>query len=150
MHFKTIFAALFALFLAACNPMAQLDNSEQQIARWHETYNDGDARALYGQTGDMFRDVTTPEQMDDLVALVSERMGKVESTEREGFSINTDNGVTTTVVTMKTQFEKGESTETFTFHGTGEEMALVGWNVDSPNFLGPPPVPAEETPATAE
>ena len=41
---------------------------------------------------------------------------------------------------MKTQFAKGEGTETFTFYGSGDDMRLVGWHVDSPNFMD---VPAE-------
>lgn len=134
MHLKTIIAALAALLLAACNPMAQLNEAEAQVENFHDTYNEGDARALYGLTGEGFREITSAEQMDGLVALVNARMGKVVSTEREGININTDNGITMTTVTMKTQFEKGEALETFIFTGSGEEMGLVGWNVDSENF----------------
>lgn len=140
MNIRTVAAAFFAILLSACNPMAQLDQSEQKIEKWHATYNEGDARTLYGQTSDEFREVTTIDQMRELVAVVSDKMGKVNATERTGFNINTDNGVTSTVVTMKTTFEKGEGIETFTFQGNGDETRLVGWNVDSPNFLA---VPAE-------
>lgn len=153
MPFKSIAAALFALLLAACNPMAQLDGATDEIERFHETYNQGNARALYGRTGQEFRDVTPPEEMDALVEHVTEFMGKMESTSREGFNINTNNGVTSTVVTMKTVFEKGEATETFTFRGQGEDLRLVGWNVDSPNFSvvpGPDESEAAPEPATAE
>ena len=135
MKIKFFAAALFALFLSACNPMAQLDGAEAKIAQFHSVYNDGDARRLYGVTGEEFRAVTTPEQMDELVTLVAGRMGQVESTERAGFNINSDNGVNMTVVTMTTQYEKGEATEIFTFQGDGETMQLVGWNVESDNFL---------------
>lgn len=137
MHLKTLTAALAALLLAACNPMAQLNEAEAQVESFHDTYNEGDARALYGLTGEPFREVTSAQDMVDLVALVDERMGKVVSSEREGININSDNGTTTTTVTMKTEFEKGEATETFIFMGSGEDMGLVGWNVDSPNFMGP-------------
>lgn len=140
MPIKIFVTALFALFLAACNPMEQLDVGEDSIAKFHETYNAGDARALYGLTGEEFRAATTPQQMEGLVATVSDRMGTVESTERSGFNINTNNGQTVSTITMTTQFEKGEGTETYTFLGSGDEMRLVGWHVDSPNFLS---VPAE-------
>jgi len=137
MYLKTIIAALAALLLAACNPMAQLNDAEAQVESFHDTYNEGDARALYGRTGEAFREVTSAQDMVDLVALVNERMGKVVSSEREGININSNNGTTTTTVTMKTEFEKGEATETFIFTGSGEDMGLVSWNVDSPNFMGP-------------
>lgn len=139
MKLKLFAAALFTLFLAACNPMAQLDEGEASIAKFHETYNSGDARALYGLTSDEFRSETTLEQMEALVALVNERMGAVESSERTGFNLNSNNGLTETTVTMKTQFAKGEGLETFIFYGTGEEMRLIVWNVDSINFRDVPP-----------
>jgi len=138
MPFRLFAATLFALFLSACNPMEQVDEANQSIEAWHETYNSGDARALYGQTAQEFREVTSIDQMNQLVELVTDRMGKVQSSERSGININTTNGVTTTVVTMATVFEKGEGTETFTFQGTGDDTKIVGWNVDSPAFLAVP------------
>lgn len=153
MKLKLFAAALAALFLAACNPMAQLDGSEETISQFHETYNAGDAQALYALTSEEFRGATTPEQMQGLVSLVTDRMGAVKSTERDGFNLNTNNGLTETTVTMKTQFEKGEGTETFTFYGTGDDLRLVGWHVDSPNFMDVPAeavTEVEAEPAAAE
>lgn len=138
MELKSYAAVLIALFLAACNPMAQLDGAEEKIERFHQVYNDGDARALYGLTSEEFRAATTPQQMDALVARVNDQMGTVKSTERIGFNINSDNGATVSTLTMTTTFEKGEGTETYTFLGTGEEMRLVAWHVDSPNFMEVP------------
>ena len=129
-----------ALLLTACNPMAQLDSAEERIAKFHEVYNAGDARALYGLTSDEFRGATTPEQMEELVATVTTAMGTVESTERSGFNLKSENGQSVTSVTMTTKFAKGEGTETYTFFGSGEDLRIVGWHVDSPNFLN---VPAE-------
>ncbi len=143
-------AGLFALLLAACNPVEQLEISEQKIDRWQATYNRGDAGALYGQTSPAFRDEITREQMDELVALVIERMGKVESSERAGFNVKSNNGVTTTIVTMTTTFEKGEGTETFTFQGGGDDTGLMGWEVDSPNFLKQPEVSEAVEPEPAD
>ena len=138
MFIRIAFAAFAAALLSACNPMAQLEQSETKIEKWHATYNEGDARTLYGLTSQEFRDVTSIDEMNQLVALVTDKMGKVSSSERAGFNINTNNGVTSTVVTMKTMFEKGEGTETFTFQGSGDDTRLVGWNVDSPNFVAVP------------
>lgn len=138
MKLNLLIAAAFALLLSACNPMAQLDGAEQYIERFQQTYNSGDARALYGQTSEEFRDATTPEQMQELITLIDERMGAVESSERAGFNLDTNNGLTVSTVTMTTQFTKGEGTETYTFYGTGDDLRLVGWNVDSDNFLDVP------------
>ncbi len=136
--FKPFIGVLFAMFVAACNPMAQLDTAEDEIAQFHTIYNSGDSRALYGLTAQEFRDNTSPAQMTELVSLVTERMGKAGGSERTGFNVNSNDGDTYTVVTMTTSFEKGDAVETFTFTGTGDDMALVGWNVDSPNFQDVP------------
>ncbi len=138
MPIKLYLACAFALLLAACNPMEQADAVDAKIAQFHETYNAGDAQALYEQTGQEFHEATTPEQMAALVEEVSEKMGAVESTERTNINIDINDGDNVTVVTMGTVFTKGEGTETFTFYGQGEEARLVGWNVDSPNFLDVP------------
>ena len=127
-----------ALLLTACNPMAQLDSAEERIAKFHDVYNEGDARALYGLTSDEFRGATTLEQMEELTAMVTAAMGAIESTERLGFNLNSENGQSVTVVTMTTQFAKGEGTETYTFYGSCEDLRIVGWHVDSPNFLTVP------------
>ena len=36
---------------------------------------------------------------------------------------------------MQTIFEQGEGTETYTFSGSGEDMRLEGWNVNSNRLM---------------
>ena len=134
MKLKTLFAASTALVLSACNPMEQVEVADAKVARFQATYNEGDARGLYGQTSEEFREVTTPQQMDELVEYVTDKMGAIESSERSGININSSNGVNQTTITMTTQFAKGEGTETYTFIGSGQEMRVAGWNVDAENF----------------
>lgn len=138
MSFKLFFAAAFLMMISACSPAVEADPIGAAITRFHETYNTGNATALYEQTGQEFRDATTPEQMQELVARVIERMGAVTGTERANINIEPGQPESVTVVTMTTTFEKGTGTETFTFFGSGADARLVGWNVDSPNFLTVP------------
>lgn len=140
MNLRTILAGMFALLVAACNPVAQIGGADERIEEFHETYNRGDARALYGRTAPEFREITSAGEMETLVAAVTERLGKVKSSEREGLNLNSDDGTTQTVVTMRTEFENGDATETFYFVGHGENMALAGWNVE---VIEPDPVPDE-------
>jgi hypothetical protein len=58
-------------------------------------------------------------------------LGAVEESSQTGFNISTDNGLTTTVIIRATTFAQGEGEETFTFFGSGEGMALAGWEVNS-------------------
>lgn len=127
--------AMCALLLSACNPVANLDAGEQSIEAYQAAYSANDADALWNQVGQDFRDVTTREQFDDLLEVLQSRLGAIESSERAGFNVNTTTDGTFTVVQMSTQFEQGEGVETYTFLGNGEDMELVGWNVNSDRLL---------------
>jgi len=135
MKFRNFLMVLAVIFIAACNPMEQLGAAEEKIEAFQARYNDRDASVLYRMTGEDFRAATTREQMDGLVALFSGRLGRIESSERTGFNSQFKNGLNITTITMETQFEQGAGTETFVFHGTGEDMELVGWTVNSPRLM---------------
>lgn len=135
MSFRILFALAGAFLLAACNPGAQLEDAEKQIKQFQARYNDGDTEALYGLGGDAFREAATPEDLENLVAMLSARLGTIESSERTGFNTAFNNGINTTTVVMTTRFELGEGNETYVFHGAGEDMELVGWNVNSPRLM---------------
>ncbi|QIQ85839.1 hypothetical protein [Erythrobacter sp.] len=135
MNFRILFALAGAFALAACNPVEQFGIAEERIDTFHARYNEGDAGALYAMTGETFREVTDPEDMGSLVAMFTARLGRIESSERSGFNTSFNNGLNVTTVTMDTQFEQGAGTETYIFHGTGEDMELVGWQVNSPRLM---------------
>lgn len=146
MPIKLLVASAFALVLAACNPMAQVDAADTAIDRFHATYNESDAEALYQLTAAEFRKETSPADMVALVSRVKSHMGPVEGTARQDLKIEERDGINMTLVTMTTDFALGQGTETFTFYGSDNELRLVGWNVDSPNFLDLP----EEAVTTVE
>jgi len=67
MQLKLWLVGAFALLLAACNPMANADEAEQQIASWQKLYNEGNANGLYASTGPGFREVASRKQIEDLL-----------------------------------------------------------------------------------
>src|SRR6185437_5772115 len=113
-----------ALFLAACNPDANMHQGEAQIERFHQVYSSGNADALYALTGPTFHKLAPRKQFQDLFDVLSSRLGPVKSSARQGFTVNTSTGGTVTNISMDTQFEQGEGTETFTFFGNGDAMKL--------------------------
>ena len=124
-------AVALSLTVAACNPVAALNDGEAQITQFHDAFSRDDSDAIWALAGDDFRAATTREDLNDLLAFVDERLGAVRSSERTSFNVNTNNGVTVTTIEMDTQFVQGEGQETFEFVGTGEEMRLLSWNVNS-------------------
>ncbi|MBV7260165.1 hypothetical protein [Erythrobacter crassostreae] len=128
---RVLLAVFGAFALAACNPMENLEQSEARIAQYEKAYSSGNSDALWRLSGEKLREVTPREDFDNLVTVFSSRLGKIESSERSSFNVNSNNGVTQTVIVMNTEFEQGQGTQTYTFFGNGEDMQLVGWNVDS-------------------
>ncbi len=131
---KFLLAAM-VISLTACNPIANLDASEGQVSRFQDIYSAGQYDDLYAFVGDEFREATTRDQFQDLMDVVSSRLGALESSERASWNVNTNNGVTITTVVMTSQYELGEGSETYVFHGHGEEMSLVRWAVQSDRLI---------------
>ena len=121
-----------ALVLAACKPGAQLEDAQALIKQFQANYKSGDVDVLYDSVGKVWRKESSPAQLEAQLALIGARLGKVESSEQVGFNAGINNGLTTTQVVMKTTFEKGIAEEVYLFHGSGEDMEVVGWTVNSP------------------
>lgn len=126
----------FAVLLgvAGCNPMANLEEADEQVSQFEDIYSAGDVDRAWSMLGDAWKEVSTKQEFDDLHQVLSVRLGKINGSERVNFNVNSTNGVTTTVVVMDTNFEKGDGTQTYTFHGHGEDLELVGWTVNSPRL----------------
>ncbi|MGZ5826406.1 MAG: hypothetical protein ACXWIO_10390 [Croceibacterium sp.] len=120
-----------ALLVTACNPIANMHEGETQIERFHQLYSSGSVDALYAMTGPRFHEATTRKQFQDMFDVLNSRLGRIKSSQREGFRVNTNGSGTVTNVGMKTRFEQGLGFETFTFFGDGDDMKLEGWHVDS-------------------
>ena len=130
--------------------MANLDEAEKQITRFENAYSAGNVDKLWGMTGDPWKEVSSRDEFDDLNTVLTARLGKIEESNRQNFNVNTTNGLTVTVVVMDTSFEQGDGLQTYTFHGDGEDMELVGWVVNSPRIqLTADDVMREERPEEA-
>lgn len=132
MKFHTLLALAGALLLSACNPAAQVADAQAQIKKFQALYNKGDAKAFYREGGATLRKTAPADQVESMIGLFSARLGKIESSKQTGFNTAFNNGTTTTKIVMQTRFERGEATETYVFNGSGQDMELAGWNVNSP------------------
>jgi hypothetical protein len=127
-----------ALLLAGCNPVANLHQGDAQIERFHQAYSSGNVDALYALTGPKFHQITTRKQFQDLFDLVNFRLGAIKSSKRQGFTVNSTTDGIVTNVAMDTQFAQGEATEAFYFEGSGDDMKLEGWHVNSDKLMVTP------------
>lgn len=141
-----------ALALAACNPVEVLDDAGTEIERFHADLSAGNTEAMWQRTAPGLQEVTPHDAFVAVMTNNLQLMGAVQSTERNGFNINTENGVTTANITMETQFANGAGTETFVLQQDGERWLLLSYNLTSPVLAQAPaaPQPAEPAPAPAE
>ena len=120
-----------ALVVAACNPMEVMGDSDDAIERFHTHWNAADHEAMWRGVHPDFRAGLTQDQFGSLMSDFAEVLGPVESSERESFNINTENGTTTTTVIMRTQFANGEGVEQFFLRDHGEAQKIVYYYVES-------------------
>lgn len=133
---KLFTASAAAVTLAACNPVAQYNQADESIEAFHQAYSEQDLDALWAMAGPALREDVTRQEWDGLVTMVHGRLGAVEDTSHNNININSSNGLTTTTVIRDTTFANAEGVETFTFYGTGEDMVLNGWRVNSDALIG--------------
>ncbi len=129
---RALIAALATVLLAACNPLAVANTSDQEIDRFHQRWNAGQLDTIWRTAHPEFRTGPTKEQFINIMTLMGDALGDTVETEREGIQINTANGTTTTQIQMRTTFANGEGLETFTLRGEGDALQLLYYNVQSP------------------
>ena len=129
------FAAMAGLALSGCNPIANLQEAEKQIDRYQAHYSANELGNMYAMTGTKFRETSSLGEFEEFATLINGRLGEIVTTKRVKFNVKSTPGGTITSVVMQTNFEQGEGTETYTFSGSGEDMRLEGWNVNSNRLM---------------
>jgi len=132
--FKTISVA-GVLSLAACNPVDQVNRADEEIAAFHEALSEGDGDAIWARLGPEARASTSRAEFNEFVEIAHSGLGEFQDRTRTSMNVNSDNGVTTTEISMTTTYANGEATEVFIFTGEGEDMEVASWNIDSPAVL---------------
>ena len=128
--------ALGGLALAACNPMAQADGADELAEQFHEDFSAGNFDKIWAEASDEFREGTPRTEFDAAFNNLRQFYGEYQGGSREGISLNTNNGVTTTEIGMSTTYANSRANESFIFIGTGEEMALLNWNIEPDDGSG--------------
>ena len=118
-----------ALSLAACNPMEELGDADAEVAQFHKNFSAKNFEGIWNDSHENLKSSGPREQFDATFGSLSEYWGKVKSTEREGFSINTNNGVTRVDVTHNTEFDAGSAVESFQFIREDDALELAFYNI---------------------
>lgn len=109
--------------------------ADQSVADFHKLYNEGKFSEVYSASHPAFRGVTSEKQFQEFAEAVRRKLGKATGTSNAGFNVWSMNLTTKVVLTQATTFEHGTGTEVFTFEMKGEKALLVGYNINSKDFI---------------
>ena len=119
------------VFVAACNPMAQIGSADTEIDEFHQRFNAEDFDAIWNDASQDFKEATPRAEFERFMNQMRASVGTIDDKSRTGFNVNTNNGVTSTSINLETTYENGEGTETFIFVGPPEDLQLLNWNIDT-------------------
>ena len=129
--FRTTLAVSFALLLASCGMKEAMDKADTEIAEFHGHFDREEYDAIWKTTSGEFRKATSKQDFERLLVAIHTKLGTVKESSQQGWQANTNNGVSTVVIGMKSTFERGEGAETFTYIRDGEDLKLLGYNINS-------------------
>jgi len=134
---RLLFLAMaISLALCACTDTIKGKSvAEPKIAVFHERLNAGQYDEIYSEASDEFRSAASKEKVFALFSAIDNRLGKVKSSSIKTWNVKTFNFVTTVIFLVETQFERGAGTETLTFRVSGDNAALVGYNINSLDMM---------------
>jgi hypothetical protein len=126
---------LTLLVLQGCGAVASKEHALAAVDTFHAQLNAGDFAAIWNGADAAFREAAPRDAFDKLVGAVHRKLGRATQTASDGWSVNSYNFQTRVVLKQRTQFEHGSGVETFTFVVHGEQVALVGYNIQSMDLI---------------
>jgi hypothetical protein len=127
--------SLSILLLTGCNAIASKERALAAVDTFHQQLNAGDLDAIWNGADEAFRAAAPRDTFDKFVGAVHRKLGRAVQTSGNGWTINSHNFQTRVVLKQRTQFEHGNGVETFTFVVHGDEVRLVGYNIESMDLV---------------
>lgn len=124
-----IFVSVFTL--TGCNPVQSTSEADKAAAVFHDLYDDKEYEKIFEAAHSDFKASQSQANIVNFLRSVREKLGKVKSTSRNGWNINSVNMKTNVILTFETEFENGKGVETFTYRVNDGSALLLGWHVNS-------------------
>lgn len=126
-----------ALFVAgsSCSLTKGKETAEAAAAQFHNQYNAGLYREIYGGADDEFKKFTGEEEFVQMLEALRRKLGTVKRAELAGWNVNTTTAGTTVTLGYNVEFSEGNGTERFVFHLGGDKTRLYSYNVNSPLLI---------------
>ena len=90
---------------------------------------------IYDATHSDFKAATSEKDFIALLDAVHRKLGLVQSSERDGWTVNAANFKVNVSLRYKTKFAEGDAFEAFTYRVEGEKALLLGYNINSQTLI---------------
>jgi len=116
---------------AGCSTGEELAAAERQVQLFHQQFNAGRFAGIYDASAPALKKTGSGRDFVRFMEGVRNKLGPVQSTERQGFNVNFGTGGTEVTLSFQTRFAAGPGVEEFVYSGSGAAKRLVGYHVNS-------------------
>jgi hypothetical protein len=127
---RKLIAAL-VLVVAGCSMSADTKLAEEAVARFHTMLDGAQFEAIYAESADELKKVTTQEKLSALLEAVHRKLGIVKSSLKESWNVNYHTSGTFITLTYATIYEGGDAREQFIYRLQGPDAKLAGYHISS-------------------
>jgi hypothetical protein len=126
-----VFLLLSCSVIVGCGAKKDLDEAQGAVGVFHAQLDTENYAAIYSQADQRFRDASKQEEFLALMTAIHNKLGTIQSTERQGFNVFFNTSGTQVRVTYATKFTGGDAQEQFIWVKDGDSMRLLGYNINS-------------------
>jgi len=127
--------AATALLFNSCGAVKGREAADKAVALFHQQLDRGEFKPIYDATHSDFKGATSEKDFIALLDAVHRKLGLVQSSERDGWTVNAANFKVNVSLRYKTKFAEGDAFETFTYRVEGEKALLLGYNINSQTLI---------------
>jgi len=133
----TLAGALLALlFLVACtNPLKAGQMSDSSVVNFHHQLDQAQYHDIYANASPEFQNASSEKDMTELFTAIHTKLGSVASANRTNVFVNATTRGNFVRTTYDTTFAQGKGVETFTWLLNNDQLALVGYHIESRELL---------------
>ena len=110
-------------------------NAEAAVVQFHNEFNAGQFREIYGQTDEEFKKAANEADFVALLEAVRRKLGTVKQASPTGWRMNATPMGTMVTLGYNVEFSEGKGTEEFVYHVSGGKALLLHYNVNSPLLI---------------
>lgn len=135
-RFRLIAVVAATIAIVACtNPFKAGEMSDTSVAAFHQKLNQAKYHEIYAASTPEFQKASPEADIIQLFNAIHTKLGDTVSTNRTGIFVNATTSGNFARVTYDTTFTHGKGQETFNWLLSGDQLTLVGYNIESRDLM---------------